>query len=162
MTKTVQVTTPSEREIGVSRSFDAPAGVVFDFHTKPELVKQWLLGPPGWSMPVCEIDLVAGGHYRYVWRSDDGTKEFGVRGQFREIAKPERIVHTEMMDGEPGSMICTATFKQSGAQTLLTMTMLFETQTDRDRALESGMTDGMSASYDRLEGSISQAESTKP
>jgi len=156
--QTVKVTTPSDREIAVSRDFDAPPGVVFDFHTKPELVKKWLLGPPGWTMPVCEIDLRAGGKYHYVWRSDDGGTEFGVRGEFREIEKPHRIVNVETMDGVPGEALCTLTLVQSGTGTTLTLTMRFETQAHRDRALQSGMTDGMSASYDRLETFIAKGD----
>lgn len=157
MNRTVNVTTPSEREIAVTRVFDAPANVIFDFHTKPELVQKWLLGPPGWSMPLCEIDLKAGGRYRYLWRSDDGSNEFGVSGAFHEIDRPRRIVHSETMDGVPGEALCTLTLDESDARTTLTMTMRFETQAERDRALESGMTDGMSASYDRLESSIDGA-----
>ena len=156
MTEPVKVTTPSDREIAVSRVFNAPADVVFDFHTKPELVQEWLLGPPGWTMPICEIELNVPGRYRYLWRSDDGSKEFGVQGSFQEIAKPERLVHTESMDGVPGEALCTATFVQSGARTTLTTTMLFESQALRDGALESGMTEGMSASYDRMESYLKQ------
>src|ERR1700740_2690854 len=91
------LTTPTEREIAMTRVFDAPRRLVFDAMTRPELVKRWLLGPPGWSMPVCEIDLRVGGTYRYVWRGADGT-EMGMRGVYREIAPPERLVATESFD----------------------------------------------------------------
>ena len=146
----IVVTTPSEREIRVTRSFAAPARLVFDFHTKPEHLKKWLLGPPGWSMPVCEIDLRAGGRYRYLWRSDENGREFGVQGQFREVSAPTRIVHTESMDGRPGEALCTLELSESANQTELTLTMQFASKEERDAALESGMTDGMSVSYDRL------------
>jgi len=70
----LKVTTPSDREIAMTRVFDAPRTLVFDAHTKPDLVRLWLLGPPGWSMPVCEMDVRVGGTYRWVWRHDrDGT-----------------------------------------------------------------------------------------
>jgi uncharacterized protein YndB with AHSA1/START domain len=141
----------------VTRSFDAPAQVVFDFHTKPEHVQKWLLGPPGWSMPVCEIDLRVGGHYRYVWRNDENGVEFGVRGEFREIDAPARLVHTEMMDGRDGEALCTLTLAESAERTTLQMSMLFSSRAERDAALESGMTDGMSLSYDRLEEFASTA-----
>jgi uncharacterized protein YndB with AHSA1/START domain len=96
--RTLRVTTPSEREIVMTRVFDAPRHLVFDAHTRPELLQRWLLGPPGWSMPVCEIDLRVGGKYRYVWRHDrDGTK-MGMGGVYREIASPERVVSTERFD----------------------------------------------------------------
>jgi uncharacterized protein YndB with AHSA1/START domain len=151
MPSTVVVTTPSSREICVTRRFDASARLVFDFHTKSEHVQKWLLGPPGWSMPICEIDLRAGGRYRYVWRNDKDGTEFGVQGEFREISAPERFVHTEAMDGMPGEALCTYALADTDGGSTLTVTMVFESQEERDAALESGMTDGMSASYGRLE-----------
>jgi uncharacterized protein YndB with AHSA1/START domain len=96
-TETFTVTTPSEREIAMTRVFDAPRKLVFEAFTRPELITRWLLGPPGWTMVVCEIDLRVGGAYRYVWRKDNGT-EMGMGGVFREIVAPERIVQTEKFD----------------------------------------------------------------
>jgi uncharacterized protein YndB with AHSA1/START domain len=154
MNATLTVTTPSDRTIQVTRTFNAPAPLVFDFHTKPELVKRWLLGPPGWSMPVCEIDLSVGGRYRYVWRNDADGREFGVSGQFTEIASPERIVHVETMDGRPGEALITTTFEDDGPRTRFTLTMHFDSTQARDMALESGMTEGMSISYDRLQDQL--------
>lgn len=151
MPRKVEVTMPSEREICITRTFDAPPGLVFECHTKSELVKKWLLGPPGWSMPLCEIDLRPGGRYHYVWRNDGTGAEFGVQGQFREILAPDRIVNVETMDGVPGEALCTAIFTKSSDGTLFTLTMQFESRELRDGALESGMTDGMSMSYDRLD-----------
>jgi len=151
MPTTVDVTTPSDREIAVTRSFDAPAQLIFDCHTRPEYVQRWLLGPPDWSMPVCEIDLRAGGRYRYVWRNDAGEGEFGVQGEYREISAPGRLVHTETMDGTEGEALCTLTLVDQDGRTTLTTNMLFPSREIRDQALESGMTDGMSTSYDRLE-----------
>jgi uncharacterized protein YndB with AHSA1/START domain len=152
MTKPVDVTTPSDREIDVTRRFDAPAQLVFDFHTKPEHVKKWLLGPDGWTMPVCSIDLKVGGRYEYVWRHETDGRQFGVRGEYLEITPPHRIVHTEVMDGRPGNVRATVTFSESaGGRTTLTMSLLFDSKEDRDAALESGMTGGMAISFDRLE-----------
>ncbi len=156
MPKTVDVTTPSEREICVTRSFEASAQRVFDFHTKAEHVQKWLLGPTGWSMPICEIDLRAGGRYRYLWRNASGGSEFGSRGEYREIAAPERLVHTETMDGVEGEALCTLTFVESAGRTTLSTTMLFPSKAIRDEALQSGMTDGMASSYERLEGVIEE------
>ncbi len=150
MSTTVDVTMPSEREIRVTRAFAAPAQRVFDFHTKAEYVQEWLLGPPGWSMPTCEIDLRVGGTYRYVWRDASSGAEFGARGEYREIAAPRRLVHTENMDGAEGEALCTLTFVEAAGCTTLSTTMLFPSKEIRDRALESGMTDGMSTSYERL------------
>jgi uncharacterized protein YndB with AHSA1/START domain len=160
MPRTVDVTTPSDREIRVTRVFDAPRSLIWDCHTKPELLRRWLLGPDGWTMPVCEIDLRVGGRYRYVWRSDADGSEFGFRGQYREIAKPERIVTTERMDGAPdvdaNNALNTLTLEERGGRTTLTQSTVFPTAEIRDQALKSGMTDGMAASYDRLEKVIEE------
>ena len=154
MTLTIHVTTPSDREVRVTRKFTAPAALLFDAHTKPELVKRWLLGPPGWSMPVCEIDLTVGGRYRYVWHNDSDGREFGISGQFLEIVSPERIVTVETMDGMPGETTVTTTFEDNGPETHFTINMLFDSQKTRDIALQTGMTDGMGMSYDRLQDLI--------
>ena len=90
-TGALRISTPTDREIVFTRVFDAPRELVFDAMTRPELLKRWLLGPPGWTMPICEIDLRVGGAYRYVWRSADGV-EMGMGGIHREIVRPERIV----------------------------------------------------------------------
>jgi uncharacterized protein YndB with AHSA1/START domain len=149
---TLQVTTPSDREIVMTRVFEAPRRLVFDTFTKPELVKQWLLGPPGWSMPVCEIDLKVGGTYRYVWRQNSDGREMGVRGTFREIVPPERIVHTERFDEAwyPGEALITTTLTEQGGKTTLTLTILYESREARDAALKTGMAKGVAMSYDRL------------
>lgn len=160
MPTALKVTTPSDREIQVTRLIDAPPELVFEYHTQPDLVKKWLLGPPDWSMPVCEIDLRVGGRYHYVWRNDDG-REFGVRGEFREIFAPLRIANTETMDGVPGEALCSTTFEASNGGTLFTLTMRFESQALRDGALESGMTEGMSISYDRLDDVAREPEGQK-
>ncbi|GLC25746.1 SRPBCC family protein [Roseisolibacter agri] len=158
MPHTLDVTLPSDREIRVTRTFDAPRAVVFACHTEPDLVRRWLLGPPGWSMPVCDIDLREGGQYRYVWRSDADGSEFGFRGEFREIVAPERVVHTERPDAAAnmGDALCTLTLVERDGRTTLTQTMRFDTPAIRDQALQTGMTDGMGASYDRLERELLQ------
>lgn len=154
MPKPVTLTTPSDREIAISRTFDAPAALVWDAHTDPVLLRRWMLGPPGWSMPVCDIDLRVGGRYRYEWRSDADGSQFGTGGEYREIVPGRRMVHTEQMDGMPGEALCTFELAERGGRTTLTYTMLFPTTEARDAALESGMSDGMAAGYDRLEGEI--------
>src|SRR5258708_8669069 len=94
---TLKLTTRSDREIVMTRAFDAPRTLVWDAFTKPELIKRWLLGPDGWSMPVCEIDLRVGGRYRYVWRNTKGD-EMGMGGVYREIAPPGRITAAAASD----------------------------------------------------------------
>ena len=146
----VDVTTPSDREIVVKRSFDAPRSLIWDCHTKPELMKRWLLGPPGWTMPVCEVDLRVGGAYRFRW-SDGQGHEFGSQGEHLEIAAPEKLVTSEKMEGFDGASTNTLVLTEEDGKTLLTMTMVFPTKEVRDAALQSGMADGMAMSYDRLQ-----------
>jgi uncharacterized protein YndB with AHSA1/START domain len=151
MLDTITVTTPSEREIRVERTFAAPPELVFEFHTKCEHVKKWLLGPPGWSMPECSIDLRVGGAYSYVWENDDNGRRFGVQGEFREIDAPNRLVSTERMDGFEGLAVATTLFKPHGDGTAFAITIEFETKELRDEALQNGMTGGMAISYERLQ-----------
>ena len=147
----LQVSTPSDREIAMTRVFDAPRSLVFDAFTKPELVKRWLLGPPGWSMPVCEIDLKVGGAYRYVWRHADG-REMGMGGVYREIVPQERLVCTELFDEAwyPGEALTTTTLAEKDGRTTVTTTVLYVSRGARDSVLKSGMERGVAASYDRL------------
>ncbi len=148
----LKVTTPSDREIAMTRVFDAPRTLVFDAHTKPDLVRLWLLGPPGWSMPVCEMDVRVGGTYRWVWRHDRDGTTMGMGGVYREIVKPERLVTTERFDEAwyPGEALNTLVLVEQGGRTTLTQTMRYESQEARDAVLKSSMEKGVAASYDRL------------
>jgi len=150
---TLKVAAQGEKEIVMTRVFDAPRHLVFDAHTKPELVKRWLLGPPGWTMPVCEIDLRVGGTYRYVWKSEKDGTTMGMGGVYREIARPERIVSTERFDEAwyPGEGVGTLVLTEKDGKTTLTQTMAYESRAARDGVLKSGMESGVAASYDRLE-----------
>jgi uncharacterized protein YndB with AHSA1/START domain len=142
-----------DRAITITRSFNAPRKLVFEAFTKPELVKRWLLGPPGWSMPVCEIDLRVGGKYRWVWRRDSDGTEMGMGGVYREIVVPERIVSTEKFDDAwyPGEGLGTIVLTEQGGKTTMAQTMLYESREARDGVLKSPMESGVRASYDRLE-----------
>lgn len=144
---------PSDYEIRITRDFDAPATTVFDAFTRPELVRRWLLGPPGWTMPRCDIDLRVGGAYRYVWRSDADGAQMGMGGTFREVVRHERLVATERFDEAwyPGEALDTTTFTAVGGHTRVTITILYESQEARDAARRSGMEHGMAAGHDRLE-----------
>jgi uncharacterized protein YndB with AHSA1/START domain len=148
----LKVTARGDREIVMTRAFDAPRRLVFDAFTKPELVKRWLLGPAGWSMPVCEIDLKVGGTYRYVWRHDPDGKEMGMGGVYREIAVPERVVATEKFDSPwyGSEALTTIVLVEQAGKTTVTQTMLYESREARDSVLKSGMEKGVAASYDRL------------
>jgi uncharacterized protein YndB with AHSA1/START domain len=149
---TLHLTMPSEREIAMTRVFDAPRRLVFDALTRPELVKRWLGVRGGWSMAVCEIDLRVGGALRYVWRKDSKGMEMGMRGVFREIAAPQRFVHSETFDDPwfPGEALDTTVLVEQGGKTTLTTTVLYESQEIRDGVLKSGMERGVAESYDVL------------
>jgi uncharacterized protein YndB with AHSA1/START domain len=151
---TLKVTTPSDREIAMTREFNAPRKLVYDAHTKPELVSQWLLGPPGWTMPVCEMDVRVGGKYRWVWKSEKDGTTMGMGGVYREVVAPERIVATEKFDEAwyPGESLNTLVLVEKGGRTTLTQTMRYESKETRDAVLKSGMEKGVTASYDRLDG----------
>ena len=150
---TLKLSTSAEREIVMTRAFDAPRHLVFDALTKPELIKRWLLGPPGWSMPICEVDLKVGGHYRYVWRHDSDGRDMGMGGIFHEIVAPARLVQTEKFDESwyAGEALATAVLVEQKGRTTLTTTVLYESREARDGILKSGMERGVAASYDRLE-----------
>jgi uncharacterized protein YndB with AHSA1/START domain len=142
--------TPSDREISLTRDFDAPRGLVFDALTKPELVREWM-GPRGWSLVVSEIDLRVGGRYRFVGRRADGP-EMGWGGVYREIARPERLVHTEVFDEPwyPGEALVTTVLTERRGRTTLAATVLYESREARDAVLRTPMERGVTESYDRL------------
>lgn len=152
-TGNLQVTAPSDLEIVMTRVFNAPRHLVFDALTQPDLVKRWLLGPPGWTLPVCEIDLRVGGAYRYVWRREETGEDMGMGGVFREIEKPVRFVATERFDEAwyPGESLVTQELEEESGRTRLTATMLYESKEARDAAAASGMENGVESSYQRLD-----------
>jgi uncharacterized protein YndB with AHSA1/START domain len=145
------VTTPSDREIALTRAFDAPRHLVFAAYTRPELLQRWLGVVAGWSWAVCEIDLRVGGAYRWVWRGPDGA-EMGMGGVYREIVPPERIVATEKFDQSwyPGEAVTTVTLVERDGRTTLTLTVRYESRAARDAVLESPMEQGVAAGFDNL------------
>ncbi len=147
-TGTLKVTTPGDREVVLTRVFDAPRWMVFDAFTKPELLKRWF-GPHGWSLVVCEVDLRVGGGFRFVLRGPDG-REMGMRGVYREIVPPERSVHMESFDDYPGESQVTTVLAEQDGKTTLTATVLYPSPEVRDLVLKSGMEHGAAESYDRL------------
>lgn len=148
---TLKVTTPTDREITMTRVFDAPRSLVFEALTKPALLKRWFGDPRGWALAVCEIDLRVGGAYRYVWRGERG--EMGLSGIYKEITPPERIVATEAFDQGwyPGNnAVVTQTLTEAGGKTTLTLTVMYESKEARDAVLKTPMASGIGAAYDRL------------
>jgi uncharacterized protein YndB with AHSA1/START domain len=143
-------TTPSDREIAMTRVVDAPRALVFEAHTSPEHVPNWMTGPQGWTMPVCEIDLRPGGAWHFVWRGEDGS-EMEMRGEYREIEAPARIVNTESWGPDWPETLNTLVLDEENGRTTITSTVLYASKEARDAALGTGMKTGWSASYDRLD-----------
>jgi uncharacterized protein YndB with AHSA1/START domain len=147
----VQVTTPSDREIMLTRVFDAPRSLVFDCYTKPDLLKRWLTGPFGWLLAQCDNDARVGGAFHWVWRGPEGL-EMSVRGVHREVVRPERIVRTELFDKDwtGGETLASLVLTEQGGKTTVTTTVLYSSPTARDGVLKSGMAQGVAANNDSL------------
>ena len=152
-----EVTEEGTGIVRVTRKFAAPRPMVWKAMTEPELVKRWLVGPPGWSMPICEMDVRVGGTYRWWWVSDEDDQEFGFRGEYHEVEAPERLVNTEYFEqgntdesmGD-GSHVTLTLTEQDGVTTAVTV-MDFHTAQARADALATGMTEGMEMSYQLLD-----------
>jgi uncharacterized protein YndB with AHSA1/START domain len=145
------VTLPSDCEITMSRSFDAPRDLVFDAHTKPEHLVHWF-GPRGHTLSVCTVDLRPGGAWRFVLREPNG-REMGMKGVYREIVPPERLVHTEIFDDfeeMAGESIVTTIFEEIDGKTRVTSTSTYRSKEIRDAVIQSGMEYGAAETYERL------------
>jgi len=155
---TFKVTTPSDREIRLTRLFDAPRHLVFEAMTKPEHVKRWWGGlGEGYSVPVCEIDLRPGGAWRFVNRHPKGEVAF--YGEYREITPPSRLVFTEIFEQFPDSVsVVTAVFTEENGKTRFTATVLYPSLEVRDTVIRSGMARGAAISYDRLEDVVAELQ----
>jgi uncharacterized protein YndB with AHSA1/START domain len=147
---TTTLTTPSDREVVITRVVHAPRRLVWEAWTNPEHLPHWMLGPEGWTMPVCEIDLRPGGAWHFVWRRTDGT-EMPMRGAYREVAPPERLVSTESWGGDWPETVNTLILSEKDGKTTITQTILYPSKEARDAALKTGMKDGMDQSFDRLD-----------
>src|SRR5260370_33806002 len=129
-------TTPSDRELVTTRVFDAPRRLVWEAWTNPKHVQRWMLGPPDWTMPVCEIDLRLGGAWHFVWRRADGT-DMEMRGVYREITPPERLVSTESWGGPWLETVNTLTLVEKDGKTTATLTILYPSNEAREPPLET-------------------------
>jgi uncharacterized protein YndB with AHSA1/START domain len=147
-TGTLKVSLPTEREVVMTRVFDAPRRLVFDAVTKPELLRRWF-GPRGWSLVVCEADLKVGGAWRWVLRGPDG-RDMGMRGVYQEITPPERLVSTESFDDYPGESLNTLILSEVDGKTTFTITVRYASQEIRDAVIKSGMEHGAAECYDKL------------
>jgi uncharacterized protein YndB with AHSA1/START domain len=151
----LEIETEGDRFVVVTRRFAAPPQAVYRAHTECELIQRWMLGPDGWSMPICRCDARPGGKIRYEWANGKGGG-FHLTGEFVELTPYSRIVHVERMhmpDPTPDNHVVT-TFAREGAGTLMTMRMTLPDTATRAAMLASGMEHGMEASYVRLEAMI--------
>jgi uncharacterized protein YndB with AHSA1/START domain len=147
---TLTVTQPSDREVQMTRVVKAPRAVVFEAWTSCEHLPHWMLGPPGWTMPVCEIDLRPGGKSRLVWRKADGT-EMEIGGTYHEVVPPERVVHSESWGPEWPETRNTLVFTEEAGRTTVSLTLQYPSKEARDAAMKTGATEGMSMGFDRLD-----------
>ena len=147
-TGTLEVTTGTDREIIMTRVFDAPRQMVWDAFSKPELLKRWF-GPRGWNLAVCEVDHRVGGGFRFVLRGPDG-REMGMRGTYRELEAPARSVHVESFDDYPGESVVTAVYTEKGGKTTMIVRVEYPSAEVRDIVMRSGMEHGAAESYDKL------------
>jgi uncharacterized protein YndB with AHSA1/START domain len=154
MKNTLTVTAVGDCEVVVTREFNAPRALVWETMSKPELLKRWLFGPPGWEMTVCEDSQRVGGTFCWEWRGPDGAGMV-MSGVYREITPPERCVRTETFEfgcgPQMGEQTATLVLTEKGDKTALTLTVLYPSKEARDGALASGMEKGMAAGYDRLD-----------
>ncbi len=169
MTRPAEVYLPSDTEVQVTRSFQAPRRLVWQAHTDPKLIPRWMSGMPGWSMPVCEMDVRPGGKYRWHWRSDEGGQGFGFFGEFKEVDAPAKLTQEEYFDpGNAGditgdmpvntpSMNRTIFTEKSGVTTVVVL-IDYGSKTARDAAVSTGMTDGMEISYTSLDTLLAEQQ----
>ena len=147
--------TEGDKHVVVTRRFAAPPEAVYRAHTEPRLIQKWLLGPDGWTMPVCVCEARPGGKIRYEWADGKGGG-FYLTGEFVELVPFSRIVHVERMhlpDPSPDNHVETR-FEPDGSGTLMTMQMTLPDAQTRAAMLASGMEHGMEASYVRLEAMV--------
>jgi uncharacterized protein YndB with AHSA1/START domain len=147
---TTSITLPSDREIVMTRLFNAPRALVFKAYTDPEAIPHWW-GPRGYTTVVDTMDVRPGGRWRFVQRDAEGN-EFAFNGEYREITPPERLVNTFEFEGLPGHVVVdTASFEEQDGKTRVTVTSLFASVEDRDGMLQSGMEEGAVDTWNRLD-----------
>jgi len=160
-TAAVKVTTPSDREILITRTFNAPRELVWKTLSDPELLKRWLFGPPGWTMTTCEEDQRPGGSCRWAWSGPDNA-EMVMSGVYREVVPPERVVRTERFEigcpPQDGEQVATMVLAEQNDKTLLTLSIIYPSKEARDGALQSGMDRGLEAGYERLEQILAEEQ----
>lgn len=152
----LQISTPTDTTIVLTRSFAAPRRLVWEAMFTPDKMRRWMLPPPGWTTTICVCDARVGGALELAWKSDEADPAMTLRGVFTEVAPHERIVHTETMalgSGQTvGSLVEQHEFAEQGAATAMRITQTYASKEARDGAIASGMDQGMEACYKQLEG----------
>ena len=158
MTTDLQITTPTDTTIVLTRSFRAARRLVWEAMTSADKMKRWMLPPPGWTLNVCEVEPRVGGTITLAWKSADADPAMTLHGEWTEFAPHERMVHTETMKlgtGETvGSLVETHEFTETGGTTHMRITQTYQSKEDRDGALASGMDQGMEACYEQLDALV--------
>lgn len=154
-TKDMQLSTPTDTTIVITRSFDAPRRLVWDAMFTPDKMRRWMLPPPGWTITTCQADTRVGGALELAWKSDEADPAMTLRGVFTEVVLHERIVHTETMalgSGQViGSLVERHEFSEQGGVTSMRITQTYASKEARDGAIASGMDQGMESCYKQLD-----------
>jgi uncharacterized protein YndB with AHSA1/START domain len=157
--KTLQISTPADTAIVLTRTFDAPRPLLWEAMFTPDKMRRWMLPPPGWTMSACECDARPGGVLAVAWKSDEADPAMTLRGVFTEVAVHERAVHTEIMALGSGQIIGALVekheFSEQSGRTTMRITQTYASKEARDGALGSGMDEGMEACYQQLETLLS-------
>jgi uncharacterized protein YndB with AHSA1/START domain len=156
----VQVSTPTDTTIVLTRTFNAPRRLVWEAFFTPEKMRRWMIPPPEWTTTVCECEPRVAGALRVVWKTREADPAMTLHGVFTEVVLHERAIHTEVMvlgSGQPiGSQVEKHEFAEKGGATTMRMTQTYESKDARDRALASGASEGMEACYKQLDALLAQ------
>ncbi len=157
----LQISTPTDTTIVLTRTFDAPLRLVWAAMFTPDKMRRWMLPPPGWTMTICECEPRVGGALRLAWKNEEADPVMTLQGVFTEVVPHERIVHTETMalgSGQTiGKLVETHEFAEKGGVTTMRITQAYDSKEARDGAIASGMDEGMEAGYKQLDAVLAQA-----
>jgi uncharacterized protein YndB with AHSA1/START domain len=158
--KGLQLSTPTDTTIVLTRTFHAPRRLVWAAMFTPDKMRRWMLPPPGWTMTVCECEARVGGALRLAWKNEEADPVMTLQGVFTEVVPHERIVHTEKMmlgSGQViGQLVETHEFSEKDGVTTMRITQAYDSKAARDGAVESGMDQGMEAGYQKLDALLAQ------
>jgi uncharacterized protein YndB with AHSA1/START domain len=160
--KGLQISTPTDTTIAITRSFNAPLRLVWAAFFTPDKMRRWMLPPPGWTLTACECEPRVGGALKLAWKNEEADPFMTLQGVFTDVVPHERIVHTETMalgSGQViGKLVETHEFAENGGVTTMRITQVYDSKEDRDGAIASGMDQGMEAGYKQLEALLAQPE----